>query len=416
MFIVPRLPGPQLPGSGLQNVGGLFHNFLLKELYRFPISTIRQTVKVTARRILSPEKLRVRRYISQDSLRSWRMISLKKHIGDWNGLPLDKPELRAFRSLLVTTGEASHLAVPDLGDNLQRKLSELAASLSIETHPELIGNANHVAQTEIVRWAEQAVQRREASERDHREIIDVMAKAVESVTERDERYAREVGNLSERLRAAAGVNDMATIRRSIIEGVNALTACVQRISQDGRMSLLRLSEQVEDYRSRLDKSERLSALDVVTGISNRRVFEERLSAKVRASNRFCLILIDLDGFKRVNDQFGHLAGDEVLKHVAAWLRLQFPSADMVARWGGDEFAVIIPSRKSDVEARINRLRRSGLGECRLDPSDPTASVLVEASVGVVEWDGEESGAELLARADHSMYHSKGSTKMVRASV
>jgi diguanylate cyclase (GGDEF)-like protein len=182
------------------------------------------------------------------------------------------------------------------------------------------------------------------------------------------------------------------------------------------MSLLRLSEQVEDYRSRLDKSERLSALDVVTGIANRRVFEERLSAKVRASGRFCLILIDLDGFKRVNDRFGHLAGDEVLKHVAAKLRLQFPSADIVARWGGDEFAVIISSRKTDVEARINRLRRSGLGECRIDPSDPTASVLVEASVGVVEWDGQEGGPELLARADHSMYHSKGSTKMVRVSV
>jgi diguanylate cyclase len=344
------------------------------------------------------------------------MISLKKHIGDWNSLPLDNPELGAFRSLLVTAGKASHLAVPDLGDTLHRKLSELAASLSFETSPELIENANHMAQNEIGHWVEQAVQRREASERDHREIIDVMAKAVESVTERDERYAREIGNLSESLRAIAGANDMAVIRRSIIEGVNALTACVKRISQDGRMSLLRLSEQVEDYRSRLDQSERLSALDVVTGISNRRVFEERLSAQVRASNRFCLILIDLDDFKRVNDRFGHLAGDEVLKHVAAKLRLQFPSADMVARWGGDEFAVIIPSRKSDVEARINRLRRCGLGECSLDPSDPTASVLVEASVGVVEWDGQESGAELLARADHSMYHSKGSTKVVRASL
>ncbi len=344
------------------------------------------------------------------------MISLKKHIDDWNSLPLDNPELGAYRSLLVTAGKASHLAVPDLGDNLHRKLSELASSLSFETPPELIENANQMAQAEIGHWVEQAVQRREASERDHREIIDVMAKAVESVTERDERYAREVGNLAERLRAIAGVNDMAAIRRSIIEGVNALTACVERISQDGRMSLLRLSEQVEDYRSRLDKSERLSSLDVVTGISNRRVFEERLSAKVRASSRFCLILIDLDGFKRVNDRFGHLAGDEVLKHVAAKLRLQFPSADMVARWGGDEFAVIISSRKSDVEARINRLRRSGFGECQFDASDPTASVLVEASVGVVEWDGQESGAELLARADHSMYHSKGSTKMVRVSV
>src|ERR1700744_690926 len=179
------------------------------------------------------------------------MISLKKHLDEWNNLPLDNPELEAYRSLLVTAGKASHLAVPDLGDNLHRKLSDLAASPSFQTPPE-----------------------------------------------RDERYAREVGNLAERLRVIAGVNDMAAIRRSIVEGVNALTACVERISQDGRMSLLRLSEQVEDYRSRLDKSERLSALDVVTGISNRRVFEEGLSTKVRASSRFCLILIDLDGFKR----------------------------------------------------------------------------------------------------------------------
>ena len=103
-------------------------------------------------------------------------------------------------------------------------------------------------------------------------------------------------------------------------------------------------------------------------------------------NPFCLILVDLNDFKAVNDRLGHLAGDEVLKNFAGKLRTQFPSADLVARWGGDEFVVIINSSQNDAEARVGRMRRSPLGECKINSGKQSISVSVAASIGVVEWD------------------------------
>jgi diguanylate cyclase len=210
------------------------------------------------------------------------------------------------------------------------------------------------------------------------------------------------------------MNDLALIRRSIVESASSLTACVERMAETGQESLRRLTAEVEDYRSRLSNSEKLSALDPLTGLANRRRFEEQLEVKIRTASRFCLILIDLNGFKEVNDRLGHLAGDEVLKSFASKLRAQFPSADLVARWGGDEFAVIINCSENDAAARVGRIRRSGIGECKINSGKQVINITVEASIGVVEWNGSERGPELLARADHSMYSGKPSMKSLRA--
>jgi diguanylate cyclase (GGDEF)-like protein len=163
---------------------------------------------------------------------------------------------------------------------------------------------------------------------------------------------------------------------------------------------------VEDYRTRLIRSERLSSLDPLTGLANRRRFEEQLDANISATSRFCLILIDLNNFKDINDLFGHLAGDEVLKGFAQRLKQQFPSADLVARWGGDEFAIIIASNRRDAAARVHRIRRAALGEYMINIGGKQIAASINASFGVVEWDGMETGFQMLARADQAMYLAK----------
>jgi diguanylate cyclase len=349
------------------------------------------------------------------------MISLKKHIDGWTGELPEDPLLNFYRSLLSAIGKCSRRAVPDLGAGsgaeMERKLSDLSSALeenqSSPHFAEILAGTHRKAQAAFSHWADQAFERHKANETELSEIVDAMAQAVESITARDERYALEVGDLTKRLRAITSLSDMALIKRSLVESANSLTACVERMAEASKQSLRRMSAEVDDYRSRLSSSEKLSSLDPLTGLANRRRFEELLNGKIRAGSRFCLILIDLNDFKAVNDRLGHVAGDEVLKFFAVRLRSQFPSADLVARWGGDEFAVIINSSEKDAEARVERMRRSPIGEFKIDSGKQTIGVAVEASIGVVQWNGSEKGSELLARADRSMYQGKNSMKAVR---
>ena len=211
------------------------------------------------------------------------MISLKKHLDGWKSPPQDS-SLNAYRSLMLAVGKCSHRAVPDLGSALEGKLCELDAvlgrNLSSPTLAEILIVTHQRVKAEFSEWADQAFGRHQSNECELREIIDAMAKAVESITARDERYAAEVGDLTQRLRSITSLNDLALIRRSIVQSTNSLTACVARIAKDGTESLRRLSAEVEDYRSRLSKSERLSSLDALTGLANRRRFEEQLDSKI----------------------------------------------------------------------------------------------------------------------------------------
>jgi diguanylate cyclase (GGDEF)-like protein len=332
------------------------------------------------------------------------MISIKKHIDGWTRDPPGDSSLPFYRSLLAAVGKCSHRAVPDLGHELERKLSKLDSVL--EKDPRVLAGAHQKAQAEFARWADQAFARHQSNEHELREIIDAMAKAVESVTGRDKRYAQEVGDLTARLRSITTLNDLASIRRSIVESANSLTACVEHMAAAGRDSLRRLSDQVQDYRSRLSRSEMLSFLDPLTGLANRRGFEAQLDVRMRAAGSFCLILIDLNDFKAVNDRLGHLAGDDVLKTFAARLRAQCLPGDLVARWGGDEFAAIVNSSRNDAKALVDRIRRSNIGECMVNVNNQIVRMTAEPSIGLAEWDGAEKGPALLARADHSMYQEK----------
>jgi diguanylate cyclase (GGDEF)-like protein len=142
--------------------------------------------------------------------------------------------------------------------------------------------------------------------------------------------------------------------------------------------------------------------DDLTGLYNRRRFDDALANELVRSRTFgaplSLLLVDLDNFKVVNDEFGHQRGDDVLRAAADLVREHLRDGDIAARLGGDEFAVIAPDTASaGAPALAERLRRSF---ARL--RDPA----VTASFGVAECMEEESAEDLLRRADHALYEAK----------
>ncbi len=167
----------------------------------------------------------------------------------------------------------------------------------------------------------------------------------------------------------------------------------------------RLESEREDLLARV---EAMSRTDALTGLPNRRAWDEELPREIeragREGTRFAVAMLDLDRFKDYNDQHGHPAGDELLRQAAHEWRLRVRVVDTLARYGGEEFAMLlIGCPPADGAAVIQRVRAA----------TPMGQTL---SAGIAEWDGEESAEALVQRADAALYEAKraGRNRCVRA--
>jgi two-component system cell cycle response regulator len=156
---------------------------------------------------------------------------------------------------------------------------------------------------------------------------------------------------------------------------------------------------------------RLMTLDGLTQLYNRRYFQEALDREFARSKRyghpFSLVLFDIDHFKRINDTHGHLAGDDVLRRVSTLLRTKVRTNDIIARVGGEEFAVLLPEAgRIGAVALAEKLRRMIEAE---HIEHKGAVIPVTVSLGVAEFDAALESAEALFKlADDKLYEAKRS--------
>ena len=153
--------------------------------------------------------------------------------------------------------------------------------------------------------------------------------------------------------------------------------------------------------------------DALTGLFNRRRFEEELDRHIALGRRYgmsgALLLLDLDDFKRVNDEFGHRAGDRVLTGVAVVLSHRLRESDVVARFGGDEFAVLMPVGGVPEATELAELLAGAINADVPTPAGP-----LTASVGIALFRDLSTADEVLSRADDAMYAEKrGESSTVR---
>jgi diguanylate cyclase (GGDEF)-like protein len=154
---------------------------------------------------------------------------------------------------------------------------------------------------------------------------------------------------------------------------------------------------------------RLSRHDGLTGLLNRRALEEALAAQVQRSRRsgepFCVLMLDADHFKAINDCFGHAVGDQALKHLSGLLLGHMRAVDRLARFGGEEFLVLLPGLTLSAALPVAERLRELVASAPLPHAG--SNIALSVSIGMAEWGGApEEMSRLLVRVDAALYEAK----------
>ncbi len=314
--------------------------------------------------------------------------------------------LSAYQSALRAMGSASVEACPALGQGLKQGLAKVAGRLAGDAGRETVATAQAAVEEQLRDWGRQTAAHYREKTAEGKELRSVRAHTAESVGERDQRCAGQLSQVTSRLKTIASLEDLTEIRASIEQSAAELKTSVDRMTAEGNQAIARLRAEVSGFQTKLEEAEELASRDALTGLRNRAWVESLMERRMAEGGPLAAAVVDIDGFKRVNDEYGHLAGDELLRKFAVELKSASRETDVIGRWGGDEFILLLECEGAKAEVQIERLRQWVCGNYTLEEPGRPVRVKVEASIGLAGRVPGESMKELLARADAAMYARK----------
>ena len=414
-------------------------NLLIRRKFSYPVRPVNTTLRIPNRRsnavcvqnALFPANAKRKncRYSSViclhcDCLRATalrgQMISIKQYLDQTQTEPNghNEPETKAllpvtvaaYRSALVEMGNCGLDACPALGRELKLGLGELSEKLCKEISCETVKETETGVREQLQGWGRRTAMHYRQQTSEVKEILLVMARTAESVGERDQRCAQQITEVTTRLKGIANLEDLTEIRESIRQSASELKTSIDRMTAEGKDAIDKLKAEVTTYKTRLEEAEEIASRDALTGLGSRLAVEAKIEQSLHAEAPFCVAIIDIDEFKRVNDKYGHLVGDELLKQFATELRSVCRSTDTIGRWGGDEFILMLHCGVAEATAQIDRLRKWVCGNYTVQASSVPAKLRVDASIGLAERLADETMKELVERADAEMYRDKAASR------
>jgi diguanylate cyclase (GGDEF)-like protein len=354
-----------------------------------------------------------RRITAQDANPGERtLISLKKYLDQKDPRPhpseAGDDTLQCYRSLLLAVGRSALQGSPAVGADLERSLKGLEHRLSIHSSASALLHTEKQVEVQLQEWGSRTAEHFKTKADEVRELLIALAKTAEAVGNRNQGYSTQFRDLTSRLETIADLDDLTQIRTSVVASVNELKSQVEKMTRDNQELVENLRSEVTTYENRLKTVENLILKDEITGVASRRSVEERMQRCIDNKMPFCVIMIDLNGFKHVNDKYGHLAGDDLLRQFAMELQMYTRSGDMIGRWGGDEFVVLLSSDAPGAASHMDRIREWVFGKYTIQRgANKDATVIhMDASLGMAEWKDGKTMQEVVAEADMAMYRDK----------
>lgn len=340
------------------------------------------------------------------------MISIRKHL---DRLDAVEGQERVALEAYVRTLEAIEAAAKDMaggeGTQCREQMRMILAYLKGTRDNQTIDKSRAESGLAIRSLAE-AVNRREG---DYKQIIRMVARAGATMAQTGTAHGKQLRQIASEVEAITHLDSAEIMRTRLSAQIDEMRQVAERAQREGDAQAQRLEQELDNVRACLKSTALLAETDPLTGLGNRRRAESAVRTAIEKSEPLCVLSFDLNGFKAINDTYGHAQGDSLLKLVAMHVRRSMRESDVVCRWGGDEFLVVMPKATlAEAQGAAGRLNSEVFGEFVLGRAGENVRVRITASMGIAELEAGESPEHLLERADRMMYGQKTTSRPVLA--
>ncbi len=253
-------------------------------------------------------------------------------------------------------------------------------------------------------------------EAEYKNIIEFLRNGMTDLIGDTQRFNSRICDQNVKMVAITQLDDIRKIKEALKAEVAEMNQIIQEKRASDNQRIEALSEEVAVLRASLEEVKDASLIDALTGAYNRKAFNTRIKWVIKRNKIVCsptsLMMCDLDNFKQINDTYGHIVGDRVLKCFVQECKAMFRSDDSIVRYGGEEFAILLSgiSLGGALNKAQSFCRLLSLKQFIADPQMPDVRISFTVSIGVSELRREDTADAFIDRADKALYQAKRTGK------
>ena len=241
-------------------------------------------------------------------------------------------------------------------------------------------------------------------------MLNGLAEGFGSITKDNTNFSDQIKDSMSHIENAIELDEIKEIRKRIVHETTSLRKAITKKQEKDAIIIDSLTYKVKAIQGELASAKEEVLLDGLTQIYNRKAFDKKISDSIERKSEkvrpFTLVMVDIDYFKKVNDEYGHTVGDEILKKVARTIKETFRLNDFVARYGGEEFAVMIDRIDSHYILDVCERLRAAIESINFTVD--SEKIPTSASIGIAFSKHSDTSKTLIGRADKALYLAKES--------